>query len=413
MGVIDWIKGVTGKKDLKYARMLNGYQPIFSQFGSNIYAEEAVQQSVNCIVREMKKLNPQHVVKEGSDIIPVHDDIQNVLANPNPLMTTTDFIEKITWQVMFNYNAFVWPTYSDSGTLTGLFPLQPTQVEFQEDSAHNYYVKFTFANNYSVILPYADLIHIRYNFANNEFMGGNASGQPDHAALLKTLELNNTILEGVAKGARASYAINAVVKFNTMLDQGKTEAAVRDFTRILEQDASGFLPLDMKTEVTPFKRETKLVDAETIKFVDEKILRHFGVSVPMLTGDYTKEQYEAFYQKTLEPLIASYSQAFTKALFSKRASFGFGHQVVFYPKELIFLNTSQKLEMIRLLGDSGALYENEKRALMGLPPLEGLKGVRMMSLNYVDVNIAPEYQAGKQTVTDTGTTDSGESGNNE
>jgi hypothetical protein len=51
--------------------------------------------------------------------------------------------------------------------------------------------------------------------------------------------------------------------------------------------------------------------------------------------------------------------------------------------------------MLRLLGDSGALYENEKRVLMGLKPLVELEGVRKQSLNYVDVEIADQYQIGK------------------
>ena len=62
-----------------------------------------------------------------------------------------------------------------------------------------------------------------------------------------------------------------------------------------------------------FKKEDKLFFVANIpyyittpiitKFIDEKILRNYGVSLPILTGDYTKEQYEAFYQKALEPLI--------------------------------------------------------------------------------------------------------------
>ena len=35
--------------------MLNGYTPIFSQFGNDIYASDVVQQAIVCIVDEMKK----------------------------------------------------------------------------------------------------------------------------------------------------------------------------------------------------------------------------------------------------------------------------------------------------------------------------------------------------------------------
>ena len=60
------------------------------------------------------------------------------------------------------------------------------------------------------------------------------------------------------------------------------------------------------------------------------------------------------------------------------------------------MSTAETLEMIRLLGDSGAMYENEKRVAMGMRPLPELQGVRKMSLNYVDVDIAKSYQTNKK-----------------
>ena len=394
MGLFNFIKKKTSNgQKLGYAPMLNGYTPIFSQFGNDIYASDVVQQAVNCIVREMKKLDPQHVIKKGSDVTPVYDEIQAVLDSPNDLMTTSDMIEKVVWNLMFNYNSFVLPEWDKySGKLLALYPLQPVQVDFLQDKSETIFVKLTFANNYQSTVKYSDIIHIRYNYAVNEFMGGNVSGQPDHQALLETLKLNDTLLQGVGKALRSSFAINGVVKYNTMLDQDKTAKALEELTQALRNNESGFMPLDLKGEFIPFNRQIAMVDATTLKFIDEKILRHFGVSLPILTGDYTKEQYEAFYQKTLEPLIKSIGQAFTKALFTRRESISFGHNVVFYPKDLIFLNTTQKLEMIRMLGDSGALFENEKRVMIGLKPIPELDGVRKQSLNYVDVQIANQYQ---------------------
>ena len=392
MGLFDVFK--KKKEGLQYARMLEGSLPIFSQFGSDIYASDVVQQAVNCIVREMKKLDPQHVVKKGSDVVPQYDHVQAVLENPNSLMTTSDFIEKIVWSLMFNYNAFICPTWDRNGKLDGLYPLQPTNVEFYEDAKGDLYVKMYFVNDYKCTVRYNDIIHIRYNYSVNEFMGGDKFGSPDHSSLLKTLELNQNLLEGVAKALKSSFAINGVVKYGSIVDEEKTVKAVEELTEALKRNESGLMPLDMKGEFILLQRQIALVDATTLKFIDEKILRYFGVSLPILTGDYTKEQYEAFYQKTLEPLIKSISQAFTKSIFTERESFGYGHKIMFYPKDLIFLNTTQKLEMLRLLGDSGALFENEKRVLMGLKPLAELNGVRKQSLNYVDVEIANQYQTG-------------------
>lgn len=401
MGFFDRLRRKPPKTQ-KWAQTLNGYAPVFSQFGTNIYASDVVQQAIKCIVDEMKKLNPAHIRYNGNDPVPVNDDIQTVLNNPNPLMTTSEFLEKILWLLLLNYNAFVLSTYyiweDEKGIqkrkYSGLYPLKPTQVDFIEDGSGRMYVKMRFENNFETTVPYDDLIHIKYNYSVNEYMGGDASGQPDHTALLKTLELNDTLLKGIAKAMNSSCAVNGVVKYNTMLDDGKIEAALKELERKLNNSESGFLPLDLKAEYTPLQHEIKLVDEETLKFIDEKILRNWGVPLSILTGDYTKSQYEAFYQKTLEPLIISISQAFTKKLFTDRER-SFGNRIELYPKDLIFMTVEQTLEMVNLLSNTGSIYENEKRVAFGLRPLPELEGKRYMSLNWVDMDIANQYQVGK------------------
>lgn len=380
--------------------MLNGSMPIYSQFGDNIYASDVVQQAVNCIVQEMKKLTPQHIrQKQNKDIVPIFENIQSVLNAPNPLMTTSEFIEKIVWNLYLNYNSFIIPVYytwkdkngNEQRSYKGLYPVQPRQVDFLEDSAGNIFVKFDFGSGEETTLPYSEVIHIKYKYSVNEYMGGNEFGQPDNAALLQTLELNENLLQGVARAMKSSYAVNGIIKYKTLIDDGKTEAKLKALEKKLNDSESGFLGLDLSTEYIPIDKKLELVDADTLKFIDEKILRHFGVPLPILTGDYTKEQYEAFYQKTLEPLITALSQAFTKTLFTKN-EIAHGNKIKFYPRDLVFMSVSEKLEFVRLLGDSGTLYENEKRSAFGLLPLAELEGVRMQSLNYVNAQYAHEYQ---------------------
>lgn len=388
MGLFSWI-GKNKKEDNKNLGRVKGldwWSPIYSQFGSDIYASDVVQQAINCIVRETKKLSPQHVQTKGENYtLAVNDDIQAVLDNPNELMTTTDLIEKIIWNLFFNYNAFVLPVW-ENGKLVALFPLQPQQVDFLTDPSENYFVKFTFSNGYKDTIKYSDVIHIRYNYSVSEFMGGNKNGQPDHKALLKSLELNDDLLSGVSRAMKSSFAINGVVKYNTMIDGEKTEKALERLTAALKKNESGFMPLDMKAEFIPFNRQVSLVDEKTLKFIDEKILRHFGVPLPILTGDYTKIQYEAFYQKTIEPIIVSMSQAFTKAIFSKRESNGFGHKIVFNQKLLNFMTMSEKIQWLTLASNVGAITINEMRAIIGYAPYtdEELGNTPVMSKNFGD-----------------------------
>ena len=62
------------------------------------------------------------------------------------------------------------------------------------------------------------------------------------------------------------------------------------------------------------------------------------------------------------------------------------------------MTISQTLEMVNMLSLTGAMYENEKRVALGLPPLPELEGKRFMSLNWIDANNAGQYQVGKENV---------------
>lgn len=395
-------------KNRKFAPTMDGFLPIYSQFGTNIYASDVVQQALKCIVDEMKKLNPTHVRYNGNDPTPVKGNVQNVLDNPNDLMTTSEFLEKVCWLLLMNYNVFIIPTYytwidDETGAerryYESLYPINPTQVDFIEDASGRLFVHFWFWNGYDTTILYDDVIHIRYNYSINQYMGGNEMGQPDHTALLETLNLNHDLLQGVAKAMKASYAVNGIVKYNTLIDDGATAAALQKLERKLQNSESGFLPLDLKAEFTPLPHTSEIVSEDTLKFIDSKILRNWGVPLAILTGDYTKEQYEAFYQKTLEPLAIAISQAFTKKMFTRRER-AFGNKIELYPKELIFMTVTQTLEMINILSPTGGLFENEKRVALGLRPLPELKGKRYMSLNWIDADNAAQYQTGQNVNVD-------------
>ena len=383
-----------------WADVLSGVAPIYSNgYNGNIYACDVVQQAIYSIVSELKKLDPKHVRQIGGDLIGVSGNIQNVLDAPNPLMTTSDFIEKVAWTLLLNYNAFIYPIWDKShATLIALYPLQPSEVAFDTDygGSGETWVQFTFRNGEKCVVPYNDIIHLRYRFSVSEFMGGNEIGQPDFEPLKETIKLNETLLRGLAKSLNLQTTINGVVKIKTMQNKEEQIAKIAEFEEKLQANKSGLLPIDVSSEYVPITKQVQLLDATTLEFIDKKILRTFGVSIPIVNGDYTKEQYEAFYQKTLEPIVKSFGQAFTKGIFTKHAAQGFNNKIVFYVKELIFMNTSQKIEMARILGDRGSLFENELRTMFGLPPLAELEGVRMMSLNYVDVKNAKEYQVGEK-----------------
>ena len=417
MALFDFVKGIFSKdarRQMQYAKFLDGYSPIFSQFGTNIYASDVVQMCIDVIATECSKLQPKHIRTDNDNMqVNVKSSLNRLFKfAPNELMTTRDFIEKVIWLLYMNYNAFIYPIYelvtdargNVTRNYTAFYPLNPVNVTFLQDVTGKLFVEMRFAGGDTFTRAYSDVIHLRKKFSMNDVMGGGLSGQPDNAALLKVLSINDTVLQGLEKAIKTSLSIRGILKINTMLDDEKQQAERERFEKAIATGATGILPLDLKGDYTPITVDPKLIDKDTLEFLQSKVLNYYGVSVPILSGDFTDEQYQAFYEKTLEPIIISLGQAFSKTVFTQR-ELDVGNEIVFYPQMLLFTNTKNKIAVADILGNRGALTNNELLSLFGYPPYDG-GHVRNMSLNYIDVGISNEYQmkrAGmKETEVDAG-----------
>ena len=396
MALFDTVKGLVSRRHrerMRYAKLLDGFSPIFSQFGTNVYASDVVQMCIDKIATECSKLRPKHIRTDTSEMqVTVKSSLNRLFKfAPNPVMTTRDFIEKIIWLLYMNYNVFIYPMYDNAlKEYTAFYPLNPTTVTYLQDEAGRLFVEMRFANGDQFTLAYSDVIHLRKKYSVNDIMGGGMNGQPDNAALLKVLTINDTVLQGLEKAIKTSLSVRGILKINTMLDDEKQQKERERIEALIASGNSGILPMDMKGEYIPIEVDPKTVDKDTLEFLQSKVLNYYGVSLPILTGDFTDEQYQAFYEATLEPLVISLGQAFSKTLFTQR-ELDVGNEVIFYPQMLLFTNTKNRIAVADILGNRGALTNNQLLSLFGYPPYEG-GHIRNMSLNYIDVALAAEYQ---------------------
>jgi len=403
MGLASFFTGLMGRKaeNTQYANMLNG-MPVFTEFGQNVYASDIVQMAIDAIATECSKLSPKHIRTDDAGKQTVVKGSLNRLFKfaPNSLMTTRDFIEKTIWLLYLNYNAFIYPMYENvtkrDGTqtreYTALYPLNPYQVNFLQDPTGKLFAQMFFQNGQEFTIPYSDIIHLRKKYSGHDILGGGVNGQPDNAALLKVLETNDIVMQGIGKAIKTSLSIRAVAKVNTMLDDDKARAERARFERLMSSGETGILPVDIKGDIIPFVLDPKVIDKDTMQFLQDKVLNYYGVSWPIITGNYTDEQYQAFYEKTLEPILISLGQAFSRVIFSDR-ELDVGNEIIFYGKDMQYLSTKSKVDLLKIVGEQGLLTDDQKLSLLGYPPLaDGTGNRRTVSLNYIDVSLANDYQ---------------------
>ncbi len=368
-------------------------------FGDKITNSDVVLVCIDRIASQCAKLKARCIKKDEDGIATERKSNLSFLlkSKPNDFMTPYQFIYKIVSLLLLNDNAFVYPLYDkDTLDIKALYPLNPILVEPIVDESESYYLKFYFENGESYILPKENVIHLRRFYSSSDIFGGNGSSST-HEAFLKTLGINDALLQGVEKAVFSSFQIKGILKLNGLLKEEDKNRAVEAFNRALEpsgENKSSIIPMDLKSEYTPISVDPKVVDQETLDFVQSKILDYFGVSKEVFANSYNEEQFNSFYEATIEPLAIQLSEAFSIGLLTDNELKN-GNEIVFYSERLQYASWQTKVSAIEKLMGLGLMSINESRALLGLEPIEG-GNKRLQSLNYVDSDKANKYQIGEE-----------------
>lgn len=379
MGFLDFLKRKSKESGRRYAPTQSGYSPIFADFGNDIYASDIIVQAIRCKATEFKKLKPRHIRTgaDGKQVVINDSSIARCLRRPNNYMTQSDFFEKITILLELNKNAFIYPTYyvTNGGEryYTGFYPLKPVNVEVLSDQSERLYYRMTFGNGYIVDLPASDVIHWRKDYGVDDYFGGGMFGGNDNRGLLKLLKEYDKLTQSIAVALGVSMKINGIVKYNSYLDDDATKAKQDEFNQKLQNNESGVLFTDLKTEYINIPRDVKLVDKDTMEFYYQAILRSTGVSLAILNGDYTKAQKEAFYEHALEADIKSLGEAISKVIFTEREE-SYGNAIMLYPNSIVFMSMENKLSALQIGLPAGIFVKDEARELLGYPPLPNGQG---------------------------------------
>jgi HK97 family phage portal protein len=360
---------------LTIAPTMTGTLPFYSSFGESVYASDIIVESIRCKANEFKKLAPRHIrTVNGTQTVVNDSSVAKVLKRPNAFMTQSDFLEKITILRELTKNVFIYPEYyitkGGERYFTALYPLKPSEVWYLTDASGKMFIKMEFANGYESTLPIDSVIHWRKDYGVNDYFGGGMFGSDDNEGLLTMLQRYDQLTQSIAKALECSCQINGVMRLNTYLSDEESVKSQKEFEANLKANKSGVLFTDLKAEYINMPRDVKLVDAETLKFFYDTILRANGTPLAILNGDYTKAQKEAYYEHALEADIKSLGQAMSKVMFSDREE-SFGNEIILYPNDISFMSMENKIAALQIGLPAGIFTKNEARELLGYPPIEG------------------------------------------
>ena len=367
--------------------LANG-QANFVPWGNDAYSNDIFWSAVDAIARNAGKLKGVYIIQNGDMRQPVTGRINRLLqVQPNHYMNAYDMLYKLTTHYFLFNNGFLY-VQRENGNVSGIYPLSPNRVEFLEDAAGQLFCKFFFSSGWSVILPYADVIHIRRNFNRNDLLGEN------NEALYPALELAHTQNQGIINSIKSGANIRGIVKFTQIMAPDKLRAEKEQFLKdyLTISNDGGVVATDQRMEYTPITTNPAIIDESQISAVKHKIYDYLGISEKIVNSSYNEDEWCAFYESTLEPLAVQLGLEFTRKLFTEREQ-AFGNMIIFESSRLQFASNKTKVDLIEKLMPYGLLTVNQALEILNLPAVEGGEK-RLQTLNVIDAAKANQYQVG-------------------
>ena len=375
------------------ARVVTEPTASFSSFSGDAYSNDVFREAVDAIARNAGKLKGSHVVKYADHERVDGDCKLNRLlqVRPNSIMSAYDFLYKLVTRLFLYNNSFAYLDRDERGVLRAIYPITATNVEILTDAAGTLFCGFMLRSGKRVVLPYADIIHLRRFFNSGDVLA------EDNAAINPGLELAQTENEGIISGIKAGANIRGILSFTQIMSPEKLksekEAFVKDYLALGNE--GGVIAIDQKMDYKPIDHKPVILEADQAKQVRDKIYNYLGITESIVNSSYTEDEYAAFYESTLEPIAVALSQEFTAKVFNDREQ-AFGNSIVFESGRLQFTSNKTKVQLIAQLAPYGLLTINQALEILNLPSVtDGEK--RLQALNMIDAKLASEYQVGKKT----------------
>ena len=374
--------------NLENAQLINSFNSLITNYNSKIYNDLTVRSCVDTIARHVSKLKPVHIIKDEDGRHLQSTTINSLLnSRPNIYMSTADFLYKVTSQLLYYGNAFIFLQKDTQNNIIGFYPIDFATCELKEVN-NALYLKFNFYTGKTIAVPYTDIIHIRRNFSSHDFLGQDAY-QPLQETLSNLFKARRSISNKVENSGKISgvLKIKGNVGQENWITQAKTFA--KNFMSFTN-DTGGIAAVDSSTDFVPITNKVESAEDTQLKYLQSEVYSYFGLTEAIVSGNYTETEWQAFYESIIESIKIQLSQEFTAKVFTDQER-KYGNLIDFNSNRLTYASTANKVSMVKELGALGLLTTNEARELFDLPPVEdGDK--RLVSLNYINADKADEYQ---------------------
>ena len=353
---MSFIDRILGRRRATASKVINENTANFSVFNGNAYENDIYREAVDAIARNCGKLKGSHIITYADHDRKEGDCKINRLlqVRPNRYMNAYDLLYKMTTQLFLYNNAFAFLERDDKGQLKGIYPVTYTGLQVYSDPANDLYISFTLKSGAVIMLPYSDLIHLRRYFNDDNVLG------TDNGAIMPGLELAQTQNEGAINGIKSGASIRGILSYTQLVPEGEKKKISQDFVEnyLNLSGGSGVIITDTKTDYKPINNSPVILDADQTQQIKKKIYNYLGITEEIVNSSYTEEQFNAFYESTIEPIATALSEEFTAKVFTEREQ-TYGNSILFEADRLQFMSHKTKATVIKELLPMGIMTLNE------------------------------------------------------
>ena len=155
------------------------------------------------------------------------------------------------------------------------------------------------------------------------------------------------------------------------------------------------MTLDASEIFTPVNVNTWSASSAQMKDVQNNLYDYYRTPREVVNNTANEQTMQNWYEAKIEPRWLAMGKAFTEALFTRRER-DVGNRIVVSGTAAVAASWATRMNILNYTKEAGDLTTNERRELMGYPPVEG-GDERQVSLNYVKSTQQSEYQTGKKT----------------
>lgn len=339
----------------------------FFVWNGNLYESDVIRSVIRVKAKAISKSVAKHIRndKTGLKVNP-EPYMKFLLEEPNSLMSMQQLLEKAVTQLELNNNSFILIVRDDFGYPTQLIPITANSVDALRNGNGELFLRFTLKNGKRVIFAYSDIIHLRQDFNSNEIFGDS-----NFEALKDLMDVVGTIDQGIIKAIKNSNVVQWLLKYNANLNPDDLKKNTQEFVNSflnMDSESVGAAATDNKFDAQRVEPKSFVPNAEQMEKTTQRIYSYFNINEKIIQSSYSENEWIAFYESAIEPIIVQLSNEFTRKLFTRKER-SFGNKIVFEGSNLAFASMSTKLQLVQMV-DRGIMSPNEVREILNMHPVE-------------------------------------------